>query len=122
MKILGINLSHNGSACILEDGEILEYLEEERFSRIKRDSGADLVIEYFLNTYNDIQYAVLVLSEAYTKHTFETHMLSIKKKNALCNKLKNRGIVIIDYTQMHHICHSANAYYASEFDECVCSS
>jgi peptide chain release factor 2 len=35
MKVLGINLGHNGSICLLDDGEIVEYLEEERISKEK---------------------------------------------------------------------------------------
>ena len=39
-RICGINLSHNGSLAIVEDGEVLFYLEEERLSKIKRDRSA----------------------------------------------------------------------------------
>ena len=37
-NILGINLSHNGSLCILKDGKVDFYLEEERLSRKKWDT------------------------------------------------------------------------------------
>jgi predicted NodU family carbamoyl transferase len=32
-NILGINTSHNGSVCVLADGEIDFFLEEERLSK-----------------------------------------------------------------------------------------
>lgn len=35
MYILGINFSHHGSVCLMKDGEILFFLEEERLSRKK---------------------------------------------------------------------------------------
>lgn len=35
MYILGVNLSHHGSICLLKDGEVLFFLEEERLSRKK---------------------------------------------------------------------------------------
>src|SRR5215204_1140702 len=35
--ILGISASHNGSACLLRDDEIVVAIQEERLSRIKRD-------------------------------------------------------------------------------------
>ena len=37
MRILGVNLSNNGSICLLDDGKIELYLEAERLSRKKRD-------------------------------------------------------------------------------------
>ena len=33
MKTLGINISHDASICIMEDGVITEYYEENRFHR-----------------------------------------------------------------------------------------
>lgn len=35
MYILGINFSHHGSICLMKDGEIVLFLEEERLSRHK---------------------------------------------------------------------------------------
>ena len=35
MYILGINFSHHGSICLMKDGEIVLFLEEERLSRKK---------------------------------------------------------------------------------------
>lgn len=35
MYILGINFSHHGSICLLKDGEVVFFLEEERVSRKK---------------------------------------------------------------------------------------
>ena len=32
-NILGINPGHNGSACLVADGELVYYGEEERLSR-----------------------------------------------------------------------------------------
>ena len=37
MRILGVNLSNNGSICLLDDGKIELYLEAERLTRKKRD-------------------------------------------------------------------------------------
>lgn len=38
MNILGINISHHTSSCLLQNGEIIYFLEEERISRIKNHS------------------------------------------------------------------------------------
>lgn len=39
MTIIGINTSHNATACLLRDGKILACVSEERLSRIKNQSG-----------------------------------------------------------------------------------
>ncbi|MDC0074724.1 carbamoyltransferase [Alphaproteobacteria bacterium] len=39
MNILGISDSHEAHACIVQDGEILAAVAEERFSRVKSDMG-----------------------------------------------------------------------------------
>ena len=41
MKILGINISHDGSSCLLEDNEIKYLTDDERFNRIKHYSPGD---------------------------------------------------------------------------------
>ena len=38
-NILGINPGHNGSACLVADGELKYYIEEERLSRMKYDGN-----------------------------------------------------------------------------------
>lgn len=50
-NILGINPFHNGSACVLSDGEIVYFLEEERLSRRKHDPNPFRVILDILNRF-----------------------------------------------------------------------
>lgn len=44
--VLGVNLSHDRSACLIRDGEIVVAIEEERLDRIKHSEGF-LVAGYF---------------------------------------------------------------------------
>lgn len=39
MLVLGIHEGHNSSACLLKDGQVVSYLQEERLSRIKNKTG-----------------------------------------------------------------------------------
>ena len=39
MIVLGLHDNHNASATLLADGEVVAIAEEERFTRIKMDSG-----------------------------------------------------------------------------------
>ncbi|XZF12796.1 carbamoyltransferase family protein [Chitinophagaceae bacterium MMS25-I14] len=48
--ILGTGLSHDGSACILKDGDIAIAIEKERITRRKHDGGNDLpAVQYCLD-------------------------------------------------------------------------
>ena len=40
MYILGLNIGHNATACLLKDGTIVGCVSEERFSRIKHGKPA----------------------------------------------------------------------------------
>src|SRR5260370_16482639 len=47
--VLGTGLSHNGSACLLRDGEICVAIEKERLTRKKHDGHNDtMAINYCL--------------------------------------------------------------------------
>ena len=50
-NILGINLSHNSSVCVLKDGKIDFFLEEDRFSRQKYDGVPLESIKYVSKRY-----------------------------------------------------------------------
>lgn len=48
--ILGTALSHDGSTCLMKDGEIIVAIEKERLSRIKHDGFNDNdTIQYCLD-------------------------------------------------------------------------
>lgn len=51
-NILGINFSHNSSVCVLKDGKVDFFLEEDRLSRIKSDEFPDTLIRYISKHYS----------------------------------------------------------------------
>ena len=57
MFVLGVNVSHHPSICLLDDGEIVYYLEDDRLNRNKEE-------EWQL----DDQMACLARIPQYTKH------------------------------------------------------
>ena len=57
-NILGINSSHNGSVCVLRDGEIDFFVEEERFSRNKHEERPVEILEYVASKYKIDEIAV----------------------------------------------------------------
>ncbi|EHQ24924.1 hypothetical protein [Mucilaginibacter paludis] len=48
--ILGTGPSHDGSACILKNGEIIVAIEKERLKRIKHDGANSYATATKLNT------------------------------------------------------------------------
>lgn len=49
--VLGTGLSHDGSACLLRDGQVAVAIEKERVTRVKHDGGNDTAaIRYCLET------------------------------------------------------------------------
>ena len=111
-RICGINLSHNGSLAILEDGEVQFYVEEERLSRVKRDRSAYTAATQFLDDSID----VVTISDCFTKYNLEKYLLRTKQANKIIDLVKERGLPLKDYRDRHHECHAANAYYNSGFD------
>lgn len=64
MNILGLNIGHNATACLLRDGKIVGCVSEERFSRVKNHAGVPVKsINYLLKSeglvINDIDEIVL---------------------------------------------------------------
>ena len=63
-KIVGVNLAKNGSLAIVEDGEIVFYLEEERVSRVKRDISAINLAQKYIDSTVD----VVTICDCFTRY------------------------------------------------------
>lgn len=141
MKILGISCYyHDSAAALIIDGKIVAAAEEERFSRIKHDSGfpqnsidfclssggieaknLDYVVFYekpFLK-FERIVYNFLATTP-YASNSFVNafkvwfkNKLWIKDKIANYLKVNNKKILFIN----HHESHAAVTFFTSPFDE-----
>lgn len=72
MYILGLNIGHNATACLLKDGKILNCVSEERFSRIKNHAGIPFKSISWILKENKISIQdinLIVLDDHYTLHT-----------------------------------------------------
>ena len=53
MVTLGINMHHDASMCIVEDGKLLSFINTERITRIKKDRELNQeVLDYVLEASN----------------------------------------------------------------------
>lgn len=144
--ILGISCYyHDSSACLIENGEILNATQEERFTRKKNDSSFPVnSINFVLNQnkikLNDLQ-AVVFYEKPFLKfeRLLETHLAFSPKgfksfaasvpiwlreklfqKKLLFNELKKidknfHSIEKIKFSE-HHISHAASAFFPSPYE------
>ena len=147
MKILGLSgWFHDSSACLLIDGDIVSYVEEERFNRDKhtpayptqavewvlRDSGLVLddidEVVFYLNPMRYLKVGVqtalanfpsslsLIKSNAATMPPLFRLRKMFGLKRHLCRAHNARGDFKVRFLN-HYLTHQASTFYASGFDE-----
>ena len=127
MKILGINISHHASSCLLIDNEIKFLLEDERVNRKKAYIPED-DLDDLENGLFKINFAEKLLN--YTCHLDYVIFSSFGRTNNFDNfiierykeGMKKSGITwneVIFEKDNHHIYHACSGFYGSEFDESV---
>jgi len=109
-SVLGLNLSNNGSVCVMRDGKIAFYLESERITRKKRDHAIRSLLRYV----HDID--AIAISDA---NWDEDSKKLISSLDLSILKSKFPEAEIFDYRSQHHKCHAASAFYNSGFDNAI---
>jgi len=112
MKILGVNFNSHASACLIVDGELIYFNQEERLSRQKNDSGIPyLCLEEIKKIETEID---LLLVTGYN--------YNINNGFYLLNFLNKSGFKIKEwygYYKSHHLVHAAKAVNDSGFDDAL---
>jgi len=111
-NILGLNFSHNSSACVLSKGKIKFFLEEDRLSRIKNDIFPIKLISYISKNYK-INKVVVSGLKNFPFKGFNSYVFNLLLKKYFPTQ------PIIDLLDFHHLCHSYQAYKNSGFNECL---
>jgi carbamoyltransferase len=113
-NILAINPGHNGSACLLVDGEVVYYAEEERLSRMKYDGNPFRAMLECLQSYHVDELVLGGTSPEFSKlpWTMEDAYTALVRKFNPTVKVTNLG-------HQHHLGHAAGAFYNSGFDEAI---
>lgn len=106
MQIAGINLSHDGSFCVVEDGEVIYYTEAERWTRQKHGKINHPLFHHQIRQFPKLSGLAVTTQNNLSKTDI------IYRHDANVRKLK-----IYDYQENHHLCHAASAFYGSGFDE-----
>jgi carbamoyltransferase len=112
MKILAINCSHNASITFLEDGIIKFFLEEDRLSRVKKDTRITNLCRFVAGSHFDMvtytHATIPVNQKAFYKNMVETHL---KDNNITYDNL-------IEFDK-HHLTHAFAAHYNAGYDESI---
>lgn len=122
MITAAISLSlHDSSLCILEDEKVLLYVQEERMSRIKRDSSQPYkFLELIKNYTTKIDNFLVVNFLGYEKKTNDLVPIGT---DLIFHYLKKSGIDIVTFDHdnaQHHLYHAASAFYGSGYDDAIC--
>ncbi|HEY6923248.1 MAG TPA: carbamoyltransferase C-terminal domain-containing protein [Steroidobacteraceae bacterium] len=113
--VLGTHTSHDGSACLLKDGEIAVAIEKERVSRIKHHGGNDNdAVSYCLQAAGiDLDDVELVVQNA----NFDM----FERRNPVrlgADRLVERARRVV--TISHHLAHMFSAVATAPFEEMAC--
>jgi carbamoyltransferase len=120
MKILGINISHDSSSCLMVNGKVIYYIEEERLSKLKHHSyNKDNFKFYAIQKLkqNNIKHLDYVAFSSYRRQVDNDDTFIIKN---IINEINNEGISIDNMyynKEEHHLYHAYNGFYNSKFND-----
>ncbi len=128
MNIIGINgwfaRSHDASACLVSDGEIIAFIEEERLTRYRHafEQLPYRAIEYCLNKAKLSPNDVDIISIGWDYHLkykmrnielppYSKDLLNLYFPRKLFNRKRDPEIEVVD----HHLAHASSVYRASGY-------
>jgi carbamoyltransferase len=111
--ILGIGLSHNGSAVLLADGKVVVGIEKERLTRKKHDGG---------NDYETVKYCLEKVGISVNQLSLIVQCANFEKDNILIHQYKGKRYFPPDLkvpvvTISHHLAHAYSAIGSSPFND-----
>lgn len=128
MYILGINISHHPSSCLLKDGEVQYFIEEERLNKTKHchidereeiqlKNGGHKTVRNGFRAIPPVDYVDHLVFASFGSMYHDPRRMDLVKKT-LTSAGITWGEVHYDYYE-HHIYHAANAFYMSGLDDAV---
>jgi carbamoyltransferase len=124
MNIVGVNISHDTSVCLMQDGKIIFYLEEERLCKIKSYITLDVrrpiqTLSKLKKYINHVDYLIITTFGRDLENNLNYDFII---GELLVNQLLKLNItidkVILD-AESHHLHHAHNAFYFSGFESAV---
>jgi carbamoyltransferase len=117
MKILGFNPNHHGSICLLEDGKLKFFIQEERIGI--REKYSDFPIRSFIEILNSHKIDYITWGSPSIFYTIN----SLNPRYTYWEKIvKSFGSTPhpVDFSRTyHHICHVSHTFYNSGFKKAI---
>ena len=114
MNILGFNPSHHGSVCLLQDGEIKYFIQEERVTRKKYDNFLFKSFIDLLQTHKIdwVVWATPSIDYKYSSNHPKPYWPILAFKY-------HPKVKYYDLSNKHHESHIAHSFYNSGFEKCI---
>lgn len=125
MYILGVNISHHPSLALLKDGELVYYLEDDRWNRnkeapwtLKSHIRSIIDILKYTKHLDHIIFVSFCRGDSYTEDPYAEE----SDKEMIEEVKKQLSLMTITYDEEHyylehHLYHACSAFYGSGFDE-----
>ena len=114
MIVMGVNLSHDGSVCVIDDGNVIFYQEEERVTHEKHTTG---VLHSFAEgmKYNPTH----VVFTGALPYELDPQMLfaNLMFASGKLKHFENYEMPEVSFMRDHHLTHASAAFYNSGFEE-----
>lgn len=110
MNILGFNPMHHSSICLLQDGKIKYFIQEERITKVKYDSSP---FKSFINILQNFKIDYITWGSPSIYFDTCTHNNTPYWKK-LAKKF-SPNVKEFDFSNNHHLCHVAHSFYNSGF-------
>tara|TARA_R110000803_G_scaffold136950_1_gene203967 strand:- start:71 stop:1234 length:1164 start_codon:yes stop_codon:yes gene_type:complete len=116
MNILGFNPAHHGSACLLEDGELKFFIQEERIGR--REKYTSYPFKSFIELIQKYKIEHITWGAPSTYYPLSTIERNIPywQQIAFSYHPKVEGH---NFSKTHHITHAAHSFYNSGFKKAI---
>ena len=106
---------HDSSITEFDNGKIVSYKMEERFSRKKHDHYYKKILNLISENKNNIFDCVIIIKNKLKEYTYPLESIL-----ELLKKISYKQILMFD--EMHHLYHAYCGFYNSSFDEAICFS
>jgi carbamoyltransferase len=115
MNILGFNPSHHGSSCLLQDGELKYFIQEERIGN--REKYASYPFRSFIDVLQNYKIDYITWGTPSMLFPISSHA-NFPYWGTLAYSYHPKT-KFFDFSNSHHLCHAAHSFYNSGFKECL---
>lgn len=115
--IVGFSTGENASTCLMKNGEVVFFIEEERLSRVKADN-IPLLGMFEVEKYTDrLNYIIHTNEYGYVRAKESPYIQYFVKKGMFkpVKELKN-----VNIKNNNHLYHASCGFFSSGFDRAVC--